>query len=275
VFSNAGADTLDGSTSAAAVTVYGGAGDDSITGSAFNDDLRGDAGDDVIRGGADADALHGGAGRDAASYENSTGGVTIWLETGTGTGGDAEGDTFDGIEDLVGSLSIDQLTGDANANRFSGGDNHDILNGAAGDDELLGGSGNDVLEGGSGDDLYQFGRGFDADVIIQDDAFSSYDRLSMGPGVRIDQIWFDRVADDLRVSVIGTGDQVTVQNWYTDPAHQLDGFFAVEGFRQMGAYQVDQLVSAMAVISAPPAGQFELTQEQHAALDLTLAAAWY
>ena len=43
----AGADALNAATAAVAVTVYGGAGDDTITGSAFNDNLRGDAGGDT------------------------------------------------------------------------------------------------------------------------------------------------------------------------------------------------------------------------------------
>jgi hypothetical protein len=97
----------------------------------------------------------------------------------------------------------------------------------------------------------------------------------MGPGVRTDQIWFDRVADDLRISVIGTDDQISVRDWYTDSAHRLDSFFAVDSFKQLRGDQVEQLVSAMAAFSAPPAGQFELTSEQHAAIAPVLAAVWY
>ena len=58
-----------------------------------------------------ADALDGGTGTDAADYSGSAAGVTVDLATGTGTGGDAEGDTLSGIENLLGSGLADMLTG--------------------------------------------------------------------------------------------------------------------------------------------------------------------
>jgi hypothetical protein len=96
----------------------------------------------------------------------------------------------------------------------------------------------------------------------------------MGPGIRIDQIWFARVADDLQISVIGTADRMTVTGWYGDVSHHLDGFATSDGSRHMNDAQVVQLVSAMAAFTAPPAGQFDLTQQQHAILDPVLAAVW-
>src|SRR5207344_3315968 len=64
--------------------------------------LDGGAGDDVISGGAGADTLIGGTGIDTASYAASTQGVTVNLETGTGQGGNAQGDTLSGFENLTG-----------------------------------------------------------------------------------------------------------------------------------------------------------------------------
>ena len=53
-------------------------------------------------GGAGADAIDGGAGTDTASYaRNTTAGVIASLATNSGTGGDANGDTFTGIEALT------------------------------------------------------------------------------------------------------------------------------------------------------------------------------
>ena len=75
--------------------------------------------------------------------------------------------------------------------------------------------------------------------------------------------------------MIGTDDQVSVRDWYTDSAHQLDTFSVSEGSKQMRGYQVEQLVSAMAAFSAPPAGQFELAGERLAAISPVLAAVWY
>ena len=164
----AGVDTLDGgagrdtasyTASHAAVTVNlltgtatGGhaagdtvAGIENLLGSRYNDVLNGDAGanrldggpgNDRLTGGAGADVLVGGPGADAAGYAASAGAVTVNLGTNTATGGDAQGDTFDSIENLSGSAHNDTLVGDASDN---------ILEGAAGADTLDGGAGIDTV----------------------------------------------------------------------------------------------------------------------------------
>ena len=141
--------------------LLGGEGDDRLSGDAQanqidgrggNDTLTGGAGDDELTGGAGADVLNGGAGVDWASYELATEGVTVSLETGTGTGGEADGDRFTDIENLLGSDHDDQLSGDARANRLRGLGGNDRLTGGAGDDELTGGAGADMLDGGAGVD---------------------------------------------------------------------------------------------------------------------------
>jgi Ca2+-binding RTX toxin-like protein len=125
---------------------------ENLVGSSFNDfligdgganDLRGDVGDDTIRGGAGADRIGGGAGVDTADYAGSAVGVTIDLVAGTGTGGDAQGDTLFSIENVTGSSFADKLYGDGGSNALTGG---------VGNDELYGGAGADVLNGGTGTD---------------------------------------------------------------------------------------------------------------------------
>ena len=74
----------------------------------------------------------------------SAAGVTVSLAAGTGSGGDAAGDTLSGIENLTGSAQADTLTGDGNANTLDGGGGDDTLNGGAGGDTLIGGSGSDT-----------------------------------------------------------------------------------------------------------------------------------
>jgi serralysin len=153
----AGTDTADYSSSAAGVTVNlltnsGANGDaqgdtlssiENIIGSAFADMLTGNAsantldgrsGNDTLVGGAGADALIGGAGRDTADYSSSAAGVTVNLLTGSGSGGDAQGDTLSGIENIIGSAFADVLTGDSGANTLVGGAGADALNGGAGAD---------------------------------------------------------------------------------------------------------------------------------------------
>ncbi|MBY5931439.1 hypothetical protein KUV51_00390 [Tateyamaria omphalii] len=133
-------------------TLYGGAGDDT---------LGGGNGDDILDGGAGADHLVGGGGIDAASYGTSEAGVLVDLREDSLNTGDAEGDTFDGVENLSGSRFDDNLRGDEAANQVDGGNGDDVIHGREGDDTLLGGNGNDTLLGGHGADVLDGGNGVD------------------------------------------------------------------------------------------------------------------
>lgn len=138
-------------------------GDDEILGGGGDDFLVGGNGDDFLVGGAGADVLDGGADDDRASYFDSSAGVTVNLKTGTGSGGEAEGDTLLSIEELTGSAFADFLTSDDGGN---------ILFGHTGDDVLKGGGGADLLMGGEDDDV----------LIGGHDVFDSADRLDGGAG---------------------------------------------------------------------------------------------
>jgi Ca2+-binding RTX toxin-like protein len=113
--------------------ISGGFGRDSIYGGAGVDILRGEF-DDTLTGGANADTLFGGEGIDTASYEGSAGGVTVNLASGTGSGGDADGDTLYEIENLKGSGHADTIIGNALDNRLTGGGGADNLQGGLGND---------------------------------------------------------------------------------------------------------------------------------------------
>ena len=153
----AGADTASWAASDAAITVdlstgtnTGGhaAGDtitniESLSGSRYSDVLTGDAGanrldggagNDRLTGGAGADTLVGGTGLDTASYAASATAVTVNLETGAASGGDAQGDSLESIEYLTGSAHDDTLIGDADNNVLEGGAGADTLDGGDGID---------------------------------------------------------------------------------------------------------------------------------------------
>ena len=138
--------------------LYGERGNDLLYGRGGDDRLDGGTGDDHLIGGAGADHLRGAFGSDTADYSDLTSGdasagpVNISLEDGTASGGDAEGDTFDSIENLIGTKFDDVLVGDDNANVITGGRGDDTIRGGAGDDILEGGRGADVIEGGEGID---------------------------------------------------------------------------------------------------------------------------
>lgn len=131
---------------------------DVLTGDEGDNTLDGGNGDDVLEGGAGADRLIGGGGIDTASYASSTaGGVTVNLLNPTNNlGTDALGDTYSGIENILGSAFADNLTGDASANRLEGGSGDDTLDGGTGDDVLVGGAGADSLTGGLGIDTADY-----------------------------------------------------------------------------------------------------------------------
>jgi Ca2+-binding RTX toxin-like protein len=139
----------------------GAEGMDILSGDAGNDMLHGGFGSDILEGGTGADLLDGGAGIDYLDYGSSQMAVNVDLLLGSGTGGDAEGDQYVSIENVVGSLLNDTLHGDNENNLLVGWYGDDTLHGARGDDTLEGGEGNDIVRGGRGDDILTGGRGAD------------------------------------------------------------------------------------------------------------------
>uniref|UniRef100_UPI0031E3EFB4 cadherin-like domain-containing protein n=1 Tax=Inquilinus sp. TaxID=1932117 RepID=UPI0031E3EFB4 len=155
-------------------SLTGSALDDNLTGSAGANTLDGGAGNDILEGRGGADVLIGGAGIDTAYYTASSAGVTVDLVLGTGAGGDAQGDTLSGIEQIYGSNLADTLIGDGGANALWGSGGNDILRGGLGADVLKGGAGNDsfVYTGLSDSTVAASGRDLIAD-------FTSGDRIDL------------------------------------------------------------------------------------------------
>jgi Ca2+-binding RTX toxin-like protein len=138
---------------------------DEIWGFASNDRLYGETGDDVLVGGTGADYLHGGAGFDTASYSTSSAGVVVSLITNSAAYGDAQGDTFTYIENLIGSYHADTLIGHDGPNVINGGSGNDTLKGYGAEDTLRGEDGNDILDGGNGYDTMIGGLGNDTYLV--------------------------------------------------------------------------------------------------------------
>ncbi|MEM7508456.1 MAG: calcium-binding protein [Pseudomonadota bacterium] len=139
----------------------GGQVNQTILGFEGDDTLLGGAGDDVLAGGGGSDSNQGGAGRDTVDFRDSPGGVSVRLNQGVGFLSDASGDTFAGIEDVLGSGSDDFIVGEDGANRLVGRDGADELRGLGGDDLLLGRAGADTLLGQAGVDTLFGGAGDD------------------------------------------------------------------------------------------------------------------
>jgi Ca2+-binding RTX toxin-like protein len=120
------------------------------------DTLIGGDGNDTLVGGKGADILDGGNDHDVASYLGSTAGVSIDLNAGTASGGDAVGDTLTSIEDLHGSGYDDVLIGNSANNNLQAFFGNDRLEGREGNDSLVGGEGGDILDGGAGIDSVRY-----------------------------------------------------------------------------------------------------------------------
>jgi len=220
----------------------GGAGNDLLDGGAGNDSLLAGSGDDQLLGGLGTDVLNAGSGHDV-------------LNGGEGA------DTLDGG-------SGDDLL-------FGGGDN-DTMTGGSGANQFMGGSGNDTMTGGSGNDVYAFIRGDGQDTIIDTDPFPmNQDRTVFGETINPLDLVISRQANDLRLTIHGSSDQITVQNWYTRPtANQIETIQAGNGKTLLNT-QVDQLIQAMATFTT----QTGLTWDQAIAqrpqdVETVLAASW-
>lgn len=147
-------------------TLNGANGDDVLLGGFGNDTLNGGRHNDMLRGGAGADRLNGGDNIDTADYFtfgslNNSAGIAVYLNLGVAYGGEAQGDTFDSIENVIGTGDSDYLGGNGADNQLSGNNGDDLLSGAAGRDTLDGGGGRDYLNGGTENDTLRGGLGND------------------------------------------------------------------------------------------------------------------
>jgi Ca2+-binding RTX toxin-like protein len=156
----------------------GGAGNDTLIGDGVanyfylpgsvndgRDNLIGGKGNDLLNGGGNADVLNGGAGVDTASYENATTGVRVDLINAAKNTGEAAGDVFSSVENLLGSNKNDRLSGTNGKNKIDGGKGNDRLDGQGGNDNLIGGKGDDRLDGGKGNDRHTGGDGNDTFIF--------------------------------------------------------------------------------------------------------------
>lgn len=121
--------------------------------------IDGGAGDDTLQSSGGADRFIGGAGVDTVTYAAHTTRVVIEM-MGTNYYGDEAGDTYNGVEIIIGTSFNDSIQGDNAANTLNGGSGNDHLRGHGGDDILIAGSGVDIIDGGSGFDIVSYAGAF-------------------------------------------------------------------------------------------------------------------
>lgn len=141
--------------------LYGFGGNDRLTGDTSANILDGGDGVDLLVGSYGSDTLTGGAGFDTVSYAaGATEAVTVNLG-GTGTGGMANGDTYNGIERIIGTHFDDTINGSAGNEFLHGEDGNDTINGGDGIDRIYGGDGDDIQRGDGGNDTLYGSAGAD------------------------------------------------------------------------------------------------------------------
>ena len=189
-FSNAGDDTITGTT--ADETITGGSGDDTLTGGGGSDTFvfaPGDGddtitdfstsddkidltkfGDDVSYSDLSIAATADGTGTVITLPGDDGGSITLQGVTSTDLGADqfvfATADTSGKLSigsvadgDVTGTEFSDTIIGAEGDDTLSGGGGNDWIFGNEGDDTISGGEGNDVIFGGEGDDTINAGAG--------------------------------------------------------------------------------------------------------------------
>lgn len=155
-----------------------------------------------------------------------------------------------------------------------GSSDADFIDAGAGDDVIDGGAGGDYLMGGDGNDTYLVLAGGGQDTInnLSNNPTADTDILQFGAGFDEDDLWFSREGDDLLVDVIGSDEQVTIQDWYSDDDQKIDEFHTDDAVLQ--ADLVENLVNAMAAFGTPPAGEAPLPQGIRDTIEPVIAANW-
>lgn len=228
-----GAANINGTGNSLNNVLTGNSGNNQLDGGSGNDTMVGGDGNDSLLGGSGDDTLHGGVGDD-------------WLNAGSGN------------DLLNGGDGADVLDAGSGDDVLFGGAGNDTLLGGSGNDQLTGGIGNDLLRGGSGNDTYSVSGGDGADTISENDATPvNSDKLLYGTGINPIDLIISQQANDLRITMYGSTDQTTIQNWYASTNSQVETIQAGNG-QQLLNTKVNQLIQAMASFGA----QTGLTWEQ-------------
>lgn len=162
------------------------------------------------------------------------------------------------------------LWSSAGDDRLFGGPGDDQFFGGWGSDHLVGNAGNDLLQSWDGDDLYLFGRGDGQDRLAE---HGGSDTLRFGSEISAEQVWFQRMEDDLLVSLIGSTDGITIDDWYGGDAHPVERFEAGPD-RVLLETQVQRLLDAMAAFNPPAMGELDLSPQLEQPLLPVITAVW-
>jgi Ca2+-binding RTX toxin-like protein len=211
-----------------------------------NDSYQGMGGSDYFGGSPGADVFDGGIGNDLISYANSTTGVTVDLQSGRGYVGDAAGDVYINIENVVGAAGASTLLGDRFNNTLMGRDEADTISGRGGADFLIGGAGDDSVSGDGGDDMVFGDTGKDTlDGGDGDDVLSGGDDADLLLGGAGDDVLNGNAGND---SLRGEGgDDSMVYDDAETPDDPEDGLDVFDGGDDFDTIDFTQFAAAVVV----------------------------
>jgi Ca2+-binding RTX toxin-like protein len=233
--STSGADTLVGFGSGD--TLAGGAGNDVLEGSDGSDTYVFGMGDgsDVIRENvtnsslSDDDRLVFGAGIEVDDVTFTRDGADLVIEIdGTSDSIRIEGqfafsnwfawsdvETFEFDDVTLTDLDVAALL-------MGGTSGADSITGTFRSDLLDGREGNDTLVGGDGADRYVFGLGYGADEIqesLSNANLSEDDQLEFLPGIAAEDLEYERIGNDLKITITGTSDSVLIKGQFNNNSY--------------------------------------------------------
>lgn len=240
-------DTLSGE--AGNDTMDGNGGDDLLIGGTGTDTLRGDAGNDTYEWatGDGSDTIYDDNSSltqiDTLKLTNVASGdvaltrvgndlkITIGLEVLTITNRFYSTSSGYGIEAIIfsdgvawnlqeilahtymfGTAAGESLSGSNYADNIDGKEGNDTIDGNNGDDQIVGGLGVDTLRGDAGNDTYVWATGNGNDTINDDStSLTTTDTLKL-TNVASTGVILTKSGNDLKVTVAGTSEVITVQN---------------------------------------------------------------
>ena len=218
--------SMDLSVQTEALTITGGAGNDTIRGGTGADAINGGNGNDLIFALIGNDTVNGGAGTDTLDYSASTGTLTVNLAAATAqiTGSLTGTDTVTAVENIIANAADNSITGSAAANLLDGNTGNDTIRGGAGNDAILGGLGNDTLYGNAGIDRLAGGAGadrfvFDAATAGSADTITDFEIGAVGG--RIDKIGISAAAFGIGAAAAASGGWLSLTGAFTTTTQRI------------------------------------------------------
>ena len=123
-----------------------------------------------------------------------------------------------------------------------GNGGHDTVNAGEGNDTIIGGIGNDTLNGGNGDDTYVWNLGDGFDTISES---GGNDKIVFGEGINQNDLSFERIGNNLKISVNGNEIQgIQINNQFSSASYKVETIEFHDG-STLNISNADQLIQAM------------------------------